>query len=41
LAHRSQYEFGGEVNEKTSEMSSGFTSNLRDTLPNASFIDFT
>jgi len=29
------------VNEKTGEMSYGFASNLRDALPNASFIDFT
>ena len=37
-AHRSQYGFGGKVNEKTGEMSYGFASNLRDALPNASFI---
>ena len=36
-AHRSQYGFGGKVNEKTGEMSYGFASNLRDALPNASF----
>ena len=35
-AHRSQYGFGGKVNEKTGEMSYGFASNLRDALPNAS-----
>ena len=35
-AHRSQYGFGGKVNEKTGEMSYGFASNLRDSLPNAS-----
>ena len=40
-AHRSQYGFGGKVNEKTGEMSYGFASNLRDALPNASFIGFT
>jgi type I restriction enzyme, R subunit len=40
-AHRSQYGFGGKVNEKTGEMSYGFASNLRDGLPNASFIGFT
>jgi type I restriction enzyme, R subunit len=34
--HRSQYGFGGKVNEKTGEMSYGFASNLRDALPNAS-----
>ena len=39
-AHRSQYGFGGRVNEK-GEMPYGFTSNLRDALPNASFIGFT
>jgi len=39
-AHRSQYGFGGRVNEK-GEMSYGFASNLRDALPNASFIGFT
>jgi len=33
-------EGGGRVNEK-SEMSCGFASNLRDALPNASFIGFT
>ena len=31
---------GGKVNEKTGEMSYGFASNLRDALPNASFIGF-
>jgi type I restriction enzyme R subunit len=40
-AHRSQYGFGGKVNPKTGEMSYGFASNLRDALPNASFIGFT
>ena len=40
-AHRSQYGFGGKVNEKTGEMSYGFASNLREALPNASFIGFT
>jgi type I restriction enzyme, R subunit len=40
-AHRSQYGFGGKVNEKTGEMSYGFASNLRDALPNASYIGFT
>ena len=29
------------MNEKTGEMSYGFASNLRDALPNASFIGFT
>jgi hypothetical protein len=32
-AHRSQYGFGGKVNEKTGEMSYGFPSNRRDALP--------
>jgi len=40
-AHRSQYGFGGKVDEKTGEMSYGFAGNLRDALPNASFIGFT
>jgi type I restriction enzyme R subunit len=40
-AHRSQYGFGGKVNARTGEMSYGFASNLRDALPNASFIGFT
>jgi type I restriction enzyme R subunit len=40
-AHRSQYGFGGKVNAQTGEMSYGFASNLRDALPNASFIGFT
>ena len=40
-AHRSQYGFGGKVNSETGEMSYGFASNLRDALPNASFIGFT
>ena len=39
-AHRSQYGFGVRVSEK-GEMSSGFESNLRDALLNASFIGFT
>ncbi len=40
-AHRSQYGFGSKVNEKTGKMSYGFASNLRDALPNASYIGFT
>ncbi|HWL64261.1 MAG TPA: type I restriction endonuclease subunit R [Steroidobacteraceae bacterium] len=40
-AHRSQYGFGGKVNENTGKMSYGFASNLRDALPNASYIGFT
>jgi type I restriction enzyme, R subunit len=39
-AHRSQYGFGGKVNDK-GEISYGFASNLRDAVPNASFIGFT
>jgi len=39
-AHRSQYGFGGRVNEK-GEMSYGFASNLRDALPNAWFSGLT
>ncbi len=38
---RSQYGFSGKVNEKTGEMSYCFASNLRDTLPDASFNGFT
>jgi type I restriction enzyme R subunit len=40
-AHRSQYGFGGKVNEKTGAMSYGFASNMRDALPHASYIGFT
>ena len=40
-AHRSQYGFGGRVNPQTGEMSYGFASNMRDAVPNASFIGFT
>jgi len=40
-AHRSQYGFGARVNEKTGELTYGLASNLRDALPNASFIGFT
>ena len=40
-AHRSQYGFGGKMNEKSGVMTYGFASNLRDALPNASFIGFT
>ena len=39
--HLSQYGFGGKVNTQTGEMSYGFASNLRDALPNASFIGLT
>ncbi len=40
-AHRSQYGFGSRVNPLTGEMTYGFASNLRDAVPNASFIGFT
>jgi type I restriction enzyme R subunit len=40
-AHRSQYGFGGKMNQRTGEMSYGFATNLRDALPKASFIGFT
>ena len=40
-AHRSQYGFGSRVNPQTGDMSYGFASNLRDAVPNASFIGFT
>ncbi len=39
-AHRSQYGFGGKVSAE-GRMTYGFASNLRDALPNASFIGFT
>lgn len=39
-AHRSQYGFKGRV-DKDGDMSYGFAANLRDALPNASFIGFT
>ncbi|HLX65165.1 MAG TPA: type I restriction endonuclease subunit R [Planctomycetota bacterium] len=43
-AHRSQYEFGSHLVKRkdgTSYLSHGFAANLRDALPNASFIGFT
>ena len=40
-AHRTQYGFGGKVNPKTGKKAYGFARNLRDALPNASFIGFT
>jgi len=40
-AHRSQYGFKGKFNEKTGEISYGFAKNIREALPNASFIGFT
>lgn len=39
-AHRSQYGFGGKLSAE-GRMTYGFASNLRDALPNASFIGFT
>lgn len=39
-AHRSQYGFKARI-EKTGEIAYGFAKNLRDALPNASFIGFT
>ena len=40
-AHRSQYGFGGKLDEHTGEIAYGFARHLRDALPNASFIGFT
>jgi len=40
-AHRSQYGFKGKFNEKTGEISYGFAQNIREAIPNASFIGFT
>jgi type I restriction enzyme R subunit len=40
-AHRSQYGFKMQVNQKTGKISYGFAKYLRDALPNASFIGFT
>ncbi len=40
-AHRSQYGFGVHLNPKTGEKRVGLAANLRDALPNASFIGFT
>ena len=43
-AHRSQYEFGAHVVERrdgTAHLSYGFAKNIRDALPNATFIGFT
>jgi type I restriction enzyme R subunit len=40
-AHRSQYGFGGKMDEKSGEMAYGFARHLHDALPNASFIGFT
>ena len=40
-AHRSQYGFKARIDRKTGEITYGFAKNLRDALPNASFIGFT
>jgi type I restriction enzyme R subunit len=40
-AHRSQYGFKAKVNKESGEVSYGFARNIRDALPNASFIGFT
>jgi len=40
-AHRSQYGFATTVDRKTGHVKRGFARNLRDALPNASFIGFT
>ena len=39
-AHRSQYGFKMQVNQKTGQIAYGFAKYLRDALPNASFIGF-
>ncbi|QEF98789.1 Type I restriction enzyme R protein [Stieleria maiorica] len=40
-AHRSQYGFKAKVNKESGDVSYGFARNIRDALPNASFIGFT
>src|SRR5664280_339735 len=40
-AHRSQYGFDAKVNPKTGELSYGFAKQVRDVLPQASFVGFT
>ena len=40
-AHRSQYGFRARIEQRTGEIAYGFAKNLRDALPNASFIGFT
>ena len=40
-AHRSQYGFEANYDQKSGELSSGLAQNMRDALPNASFIGFT
>lgn len=40
-AHRTQYGFGTRIDPKTGQVSAGLAQNLRNALPNASFIGFT
>ncbi|TWT59254.1 type I restriction endonuclease subunit R [Allorhodopirellula solitaria] len=40
-AHRSQYGFQAKVDKESGKVSYGFARNIRDALPNASFIGFT
>ncbi len=40
-AHRTQYGFETTIDQKTGEVKRGFAQNVRDALPNASFIGFT
>lgn len=40
-AHRSQYGFDARVDANTGEVTFGLARNVRDGLPNASFIGFT
>jgi type I restriction enzyme R subunit len=40
-AHRSQYGFDAKLNRKTGALTYGFAQQVRDALPNASFIGFT
>ena len=40
-AHRSQYGFASAVDRKTGRLRTGLAQNLRDALPNASFVGFT
>ncbi|MFG0261630.1 MAG: type I restriction endonuclease subunit R, partial [Novipirellula sp. JB048] len=40
-AHRSQYGFKAKVDKESGKVSYGFARNIRDALPNASFIGFT
>jgi len=40
-AHRSQYGFDSRVDPKTGQLTHGLARNIRDALPNASFIGFT